>query len=190
MSLMADPMREEELTLRDGRTVLLRPSRMEDAESTMRNVNRVGREEVYIMVEEVADVKEERRWLGAFDGERSVLFVAVAEGEVIGTADCHAGLFPKDRHVGGIGIAIQDGWREGGLGRRMMERVLEWMRARGFAKAELAVFATNHRARRLYESLGFGEEGVRRRHVRIRGAFVDEILMGLWLGPEPSPTDP
>src|SRR5881392_237368 len=63
-------------------------------------------------------------------------------------------------------------------------RILEWMRAQGFEKAELAVFATNARARRLYESLGFVEEGVRRSHVRIRGAYVDEVLMGIWLGRE------
>ena len=183
---MADPMREEAFALRDGRTVLLRPGRMDDAESTMRNANRIGREQVYLMLEEVPNLKEEQRWLSGFDGERNVLFVAVADGEVVGAADCHAGPFPKDRHVGGIGIAIQDGWREAGLGRRMMERVLEWMRSRSFAKAELAVFATNHRACRLYESLGFVQEGVRRRHVRIRGEFVDEVLMGLWLGPEPA----
>src|SRR5207247_9437332 len=67
-----------------------------------------------------------------------------------------------------------------------MERILEWMRAQGFEKAELAVFATNARARRLYESLGFVEEGVRRSHVRIRGAYVDEVRMGLWLGSEVS----
>ncbi len=180
---MADPLRAEEITLRDGRKVVLRPARMEDAESTMRNVNRIGREGIYIMVEEVPDIESERRWLEEFDGVRNVLIVAVDRREVIGAADCHAGAFPKDRHVGGIGIAIQDGWREAGLGRRLMERTLEWMRARGFAKAELAVFATNVRARRLYESLGFGEEGVRRRHVRIGDEYVDEILMGLWLRP-------
>ncbi|HYS73598.1 MAG TPA: GNAT family N-acetyltransferase [Thermoplasmata archaeon] len=180
---MADPLRAEEITLRDGRKVVLRPARMEDAESTMRNVNRIGRERIYIMVEEVPDIESERRWLEEFDGVRNVLIVAVDRREVIGAADCHAGVFPKDRHIGGIGIAIQDGWREAGLGRRLMERILEWMRARGFAKAELAVFATNVRARRLYESLGFIEEGVRRRHVRIGDDYVDEILMGLWLGP-------
>ena len=179
-------MRSEEITLRDGRTILLRPATMEDSASTLRNVNRIGEEEIYIMIEEVPNLQEERRWLSAFDGVRNVLFVAIADGEVIGAADCHAGIFPKDRHVGGIGIAIQDGWREVGLGRRMMVRVLEWMRARGFAKAELAVFETNVRAHRLYESLGFLDEGNRRRHVRIHGKYVDEILMGLWLGPEAS----
>jgi RimJ/RimL family protein N-acetyltransferase len=159
---------------------------MQDAELTLRNANRIGAEEIYIMLEGVPNLQEELRWLSAFDGVRNVLFVALAGDEVIGAADCHAGTFAKDRHVGGIGIAIQEGWREAGLGRRMMERVLEWMRVRGFAKAELAVFAPNRRARRLYESLGFIEEGIRRRHVRIRGEYVDEILMGLWLGPEPT----
>jgi RimJ/RimL family protein N-acetyltransferase len=187
---MADALRSEEVVIRDGRRVLVRPARMADAESTLRNVNRVGREEIYIMVEEVPNLENERRWLSEFDGVRNVLLVAEANGDVIGAADCHGGAFPKDGHVGGIGIAIQDGWREAGLGRRMMERVLEWMRAQGFLKAELAVFATNHRARRLYESLGFVEEGIRRRHVRIRGEYVDEILMGLWLHAEDASTDP
>ena len=187
---MADPMRAEAITLRDGRTILLRPATMDDAESTFRNVNRIAAEEIYIMMEAVPSLQDERRWLSAFDGVRNVLFVAVAEGAVVGAADCHAGNFPKERHVGGIGIAIQDGWRGTGLGRRMMERILEWMRARGFEKAELAVFATNDRARRLYESLGFVEEGTRRGHVRIRGEYVDEVLMGLWLGPEGSSAAP
>lgn len=178
---MADPMRAESIRLKDGREVVIRPARMEDAESTLRNVNLVGKEEVYIMIEEVKDLQEERRWLAAFDGVRNVLLVAAAGPDVVGAADCHGGTFPKDRHVGGVGIAIQDGWREAGLGRALMLRVLEWMEARGFAKAELAVFATNTRARRLYESLGFHEEGVRRGHVRIRGEYVDEVLMGLWL---------
>src|SRR5207249_12229067 len=133
---------------------------------------------------------EERRWLSSFDGIRSVLLLALAGREVVGSADCQGGTYPKDRHVGGVGIAIRDGWREVGLGRVLMERILEWMRAQGFEKAELAVFATNARARRLYESLGFVEGGVRRSHVRIRGAYVDEVLMGLWLGREVRPGVP
>jgi RimJ/RimL family protein N-acetyltransferase len=178
---MADPLRAERVTLRDGRTVVIRPAAVEDAEATLKNINLIGAEHVYIMIERVDNLDEERRWLSSFDGIRNVLLLALSGREVIATVDCHGGIFPKDRHVGGIGIAIRDGWREVGLGRLLMERVLEWMRARGFEKAELAVFAGNDRARGLYESLGFAEEGVRRGHVRIRGEYVDEILMGLWL---------
>src|SRR6266702_3996866 len=176
---MADPMRAEVVTLKDGRKVVVRPARLSDAESLLRNVNLIGREGVFILIDEVGpNLDEERQWLGTFDGVRSVLFVADADGESIGSADCHGGRYAKTRHVGGIGIAIRDGWREVGLGRILMERILEWMRARGFKKAELSVLGTNARARRLYESLGFENEGVSRRHVLLRGAYVDEILMG------------
>src|SRR5712692_2963388 len=178
---MADPMRSEEVTLKDGRRVVIRPSRLRDADSLLRNVNLIGREEIYIMVDRVPNLEEERQWLGTFDGMRTVLLVADADGEAIGSADCHGGTYAKTHHVGGIGIAIRHGWRGVGLGRLLMERILEWMRACGFKKAELAVFATNGRARRLYESLGFQEEGVRRRHVRIRDEYDDEVQMGLWL---------
>jgi len=181
VTAMADPMRAEEVTLKDGRRVVIRPSRLRDADSLLRNVNLIGREEIYIMVDRVPNLDEERHWLGTFDGVRTVLLVADADGEAIGSADCHGGTYAKTHHVGGIGIAIRDGWRGVGLGRILMERILEWMRARGFRKAELAVFATNGRARRLYESLGFQDEGVRRRHVRIRDEYDDEVQMGLWL---------
>lgn len=182
MTRMVDPMRAERVTLRDGRTVTIRPSRMGDAESLMRNANLVGAEEVYILVDHIEDMDAERRWLAGFDGVHNILFVADAAGEVVGSADCDGGNFPKTQHVGGVGIAIRDGWREIGLGRILMNRILEWMHVRGFKKAELCVFASNMRARRLYESLGFLEEGIRRRRVRIRDAYEDEVFMGLWLG--------
>src|SRR3989442_15405529 len=179
---MADPMRGEEVTLKDGRRVVIRPSRLRDAQSLLRNVNLIGREEVYILLDHVVpNLEEERRWLGTFDGVRTVLLVADADGEAIGSADCHRGAYAKTPPVGGNRIAIPDGWRGGGLGRNLIERILEWMRARGFKKAELAVFGSNDRARRLYESLGFEREGISRRHVLIRGSYEDEILMGRWL---------
>ena len=178
---MADPMRAETVTLKDGRRVNIRPSRLSDAESLLRNVNLVGKEDVYIMLDRGPNLDEERQWLRTFDGLRRVLLVADSQGETVGSTDCTPGTFAKTYHVGAVGIAIRDGWRGVGLGRMLMDRILEWMRARGFKKAELAVFASNDRARRLYESLGFEDEGIRRRHVLIRGDYVDEILMGMWL---------
>lgn len=175
-------MREEDVVLRDGRAVRIRPARIEDADSLLENIALIGAEEVYVMIDTPShDPEAEREWVRSFDGQRSALFVADAAGAVVGAADCHGGAYPKNRHVGDLGIAIRDGWREVGLGRVLMERVLDWMRARGFEKATLCVFATNVRARRLYESLGFRTEGVRRKQIRIRGELVDEVFMALWL---------
>src|SRR5438034_11173697 len=73
---MADPMRSEEVTLKDRRRVVIRPSRLSDAESLLRNVNLIGREEVYILIDQLApDLEHERQRLGAFEGLRALFVV-------------------------------------------------------------------------------------------------------------------
>src|SRR3989442_8026561 len=112
---MADPMRAEVVTLKDRRKVVVRPARLSDAESLLRNVNLIGREGVFILIDEVGpDLDEERQWLGTFDGVRSVLFVADADGESIGSADCPGGRVAETRPRGALGGAIRRGLRGGG----------------------------------------------------------------------------
>lgn len=184
---MADPLRVEEIALRDRRRVTLRPANFDDVESVLENINLVCKEEVYILPDEIPyDLEAERKWLSAFDGKRNVLFVAADGRRIVGQADCHGGTFSKNRHTGLLGIVIRDGWRGTGLGRALMDRLLEWMRSQGFLKAYLEVFSTNVRARKLYESLGFQVEGIHRAQFKIRGDYVDDVLMGLWL-PEGRP---
>jgi putative acetyltransferase len=45
--------------------------------------------------------------------------------------------------------------RGAGLGRRLLVHVLEHARAAGYARCYLETMATMHRARALYESVGF-----------------------------------
>ena len=180
---MADPMQAEAVSLRDGRNVVLRLATVEDADAILENINAVCKEEVYLLMDAVPfDLERERAWLREFDGTRNALFVAVDGARIVGQVDCHGGRYSKDRHTGLIGIAIRSGWREVGVGRALMDRVLRWMRARGFRRAFLSVFSTNERARRLYESMGFEVEGVRKRQYVIRGEYADEVVLGLWLG--------
>src|SRR5438552_16570383 len=95
------------------------------------------------MIDRIDNLDEERRWLSSFDGIRSVLLHALAGREVVGSADCHGGTYPKDRRVGGIGFVVRDGLREVGLGRLFMGRILQWMRAQGLERADLADIATS-----------------------------------------------
>ena len=177
-----DALRSGTVQLKDGRIVMVRPATPNDAQGMMENINAVGAEIDWIITEGVgSDVEREREWIAQYDGAGSVLYVAEADGRIVGQADVAAGRWPKETHVGTIGVAIQAGWRDAGLGRAMMERVLEWMRDRQFRKACLSVFSTNARAIALYRKLGFEVEGVRKRQFRVRDAWVDEVLMAKWL---------
>src|SRR5438094_9583450 len=111
---MADPLRAERVTLRDGRAVLIRPVSVDDAEATLKNINLIGAEQVYIMIERVDNLDEERRWLSSFDGIRSVLLLALAGRGAVGGADCRGGTYPQDRGGGGVGRASGGAWGQGG----------------------------------------------------------------------------
>lgn len=59
-------------------------------------------------------------------------------------------------------VAVAPERRGEGLGRWLVERVLDVARARGLKKIFLEVRASNDRAAHVYEDLGFVEVGVRR----------------------------
>src|SRR5437879_11011019 len=177
-----DPIGAGTVQLQDGRAATIRPATEADAAALQENINAIGAEIDFILTEGVGnDVEHEKEWVRQFDGMSSVLFVSDVDGKIVGQADVHPGRPPKESHVGTLGIAIRDGYREVGLGRALMDRCLEWMRDREFRKASLEVFSTNERAIALYEKLGFVIDGVRSRQYQIRGEWVDDVLMGRWL---------
>jgi L-phenylalanine/L-methionine N-acetyltransferase len=111
--------------------------------------------------------------LGAHDH----VLVAELDGRVVGVAGLH-GKEGKFRHAAGVGIAVHDAFAGRGVGRALMERIVDvadnWL---NLVRVELEVFADNERAKRLYERLGFVEEGRKRKAVFRAGQYIDELLM-------------
>ena len=65
-----------------------------------------------------------------------------------------------------------------GIGRKIMETIVEWGRQCGLRKIYLRVFAHNDRAIRMYLAMGFVEEGRLRQDVRRGdGTFGDTLVM-------------
>lgn len=78
-------------------------------------------------------------------------------------------------------IAVHPGWRQRGIGERLMQEVIR--NSSGFCWIRLEVRRSNKAARELYAKLGFREVGVRRNYYVQEGE--DAILMVLRLVPEP-----
>lgn len=90
------------------------------------------------------------------------------------------------RHSGGIGILVHKQYQGKGFGRALLEKLLDLADNYLLLKRlELEVYADNARAIRLYESLGFVQEGVRRCGSIRHGEYADEYCMArIALSPE------
>ncbi|EKY3233230.1 ribosomal protein S18-alanine N-acetyltransferase [Cronobacter malonaticus] len=79
-------------------------------------------------------------------------------------------------------IAVDPAFQRRGLGRALLEHLIEALEARGVLTLWLEVRASNHAARTLYESLGFNEATIRRNYYPTSDGREDAIIMALPLG--------
>lgn len=86
-------------------------------------------------------------------------------------------------HVLRLSIVVYPNYQGQGLGKRLMQHGINWAQQdQRFDKIELNVRATNQRAIRLYQSLGFVEEGRLIKRIKISdGQYLDDIAMGLFV---------
>ena len=106
--------------------------------------------------------------------------VAVTEDErVVGWCDIVRVPMEGFNHTGRLGMGLLAPYRGRGIGRRLAEAAIAAAWDVGMTRIELEVMASNAKAIRLYEQLGFVHEGVKRRARHLDGAWDDNVLMAL-----------
>lgn len=108
--------------------------------------------------------------------------VAVVDGKVVGWCDIRRATRDAQAHCGVLGMGIVPGYRDRGLGRRLITAALDAARAAGLHRVELNAHADNLRAIALYERVGFEHEGIARDAVKIDGRYIDSVNMALIFG--------
>ena len=145
-----------------------------------RCVGIVARERKYLALVDSPPIESTRAFVRSVIEGNGAHFVAIdADGEVVGWCDISRAPIEGFRHCGRLGMGLLPHVQGRGLGRRLAEVTVDAARARGVERIELEVFASNTRAIRLYERLGFVHEGVRRRARYIDGAYDDNVMMAL-----------
>ena len=119
--------------------------------------------------------------------DNALTIIAEWRGEIVGYLTFTGGNRPRTRHAGEFGITVVQACQGVGLGRRLMELLIDWaQRGAIVRKINLLVRPDNRRAIALYESLGFAVEGRKRRDMIVDGEFHDAFLMGLLVDPTDS----
>lgn len=106
-------------------------------------------------------------------------FIAIQDKKIIGWCDITSLHRHVHDHVGSLGIAILAPYRGQGVGKALMLTALAAARAKGLTRVELTVRENNKTAIALYKQLGFKEEGLHPKAIRINGTYENQISMGL-----------
>lgn len=142
----------------------------------------VARERRYIGLTEAPPIEVSLEFVRSVIDSNGVHLVAVDTNDrVVGWCDIARLMLAGFDHVGRLGMGLLPEARGKGLGRQLLLAAIDAARERGFERIELDVFASNGRARALYEQVGFVEEGVRRRARKLDGLYDDDVIMALLL---------
>ena len=108
-----------------------------------------------------------------------VWYVAEIDKSVVGMVAFNQYPYPKKNHVGTISIMVDENYHSKGIGKKLMEKVIEIADENiMIKKLELSVFEKNKNAIKLYEKFGFKIEGKREMSINIQGEYITEIFMG------------
>ena len=127
------------------------------------------------------DESERRAWLAAREGRHPVV-VAERGGAVVGWGSLN-GFNPRPayRHVADVSVYVEREARGTGVGRALLDRLVEAAREQGYHKLVLATFPFNPAGQALYRRVGFREVGTYREQGELDGRWVDVTVMELLL---------
>jgi phosphinothricin acetyltransferase len=121
--------------------------------------------------------EERLAWLGA-RGPRHPVIVADAHGSLVGFGSLNA-FNPRKAydHVADFSLYVERAWRGKGVGRILLEALIQRARRIGYHKMVLSAFPFNPAGMTLYRRLGFRVVGVYKEQGILDGRWVDTIIM-------------
>lgn len=124
-------------------------------------------------------VEDEIRWISRFDHQKNTMLIVKDGAKVIANASIKMVMdTSKTRHRCIFGIAILENYHRLGLGRILINEMIDFAKAANYSQIELEVCAKNYGAIQLYMTSGFKVYGTRPKSFKMRdGSYQDEYLM-------------
>ncbi|WP_223069263.1 GNAT family N-acetyltransferase [Paenibacillus caui] len=161
--------------------MIIRNIETEDAAQFLALTKKLDEETKFMLLEpgeRTTTLKQQEERIASILASRaSMIFVAEAEGNIVG----YLGAFDSDenriRHSLYIVVGILQQYGGRGIGTRLFAELDGWAVEHDIHRLELTVMAHNERAVALYKKAGFEIEGLKKHSIKVDGAYVDEYYM-------------
>ena len=174
---------DKPITLKDGRTAILKSPCVEDAEKLLNYIKTSCGETEYLArypEEWNITVEQEEAWVNRLRSSPDTLGITCyVDGEVAGNCEINFKGGIKTSHRAGVAIAILKEYWGLGIGSAMFEELISAAEAKPSVEIlELEFIEGNNRAKALYEKYGFKIVGERPNAFKLRdGRIQKEYFM-------------
>lgn len=165
---------------RNGQSVTLRAPSWSDLDDMLKFINGLVEEDADVLVDTKKTREEEVDWLAGrlsqLEKDQIVQIEAEVDGHMVGQVQVPPGAARRS-HVGTLGISVKKEYRDIGIGQELMLEAERQAKRLGVEILTLSVFASNERARHVYEKVGYRECGRIPRDIKKGDEYIDSVIM-------------
>jgi RimJ/RimL family protein N-acetyltransferase len=174
----------KKVILKNGKELTIRKATAEDAVKMAQYKTTIAAESDFLTFGEneiEITAQKERQSIESINSRpNSMIAVALLDEEIVGSIVLRGGERIRVKHVGEIGVSVRKPYWGLGIGKFLLEYLIEWAEGTGIIrKINLKVRTDNENAIKLYEKYGFKKEGTITRDFLINEKFYDSFSMGL-----------
>ena len=165
-------------------SLVVRQVAVEDAQGITEVLNPIIEEGLYTILDTTFSVEEEKGFIENFP-KQGVFTVVVDEeqNKVIAFQNIEpfASYTKAFDHVGIIGTFVDGESRGKGVSKQLFQSTFEVAKQKGYEKLFAYVRADNERALAAYVRQGFEVVGTAKKHAKVGGVYIDEVLIEKFL---------
>lgn len=153
------------LTLKNGKTVTIRPLKEEDERALRDFYLSLTAEDRRYLKHDVTNPKIVHEWTHNIDHDRVIPLVAEESGAIVGAATLHRNPHSWSPHVGGIRLVTHKDFRRSGLGMLLAKEIFSIATFLRLEKVIAEMVEDQTAAIRIFEKMGFEREALLRNQV-------------------------
>jgi L-amino acid N-acyltransferase YncA len=164
--------------------LIIRDVQVSDAKAIINVLNPIVEAGIYTAITNTVSVEAEREFILNFN-KRGVFHVAVDNStqEIVGfqNVEPFSNYTNAFDHVGIIGTFVSLSYRRQGIAKNLFSATFDACRNFGYEKLFAYVRADNKAALATYLNQGFSIIGTAKKHAKINGFYIDEIMIERFL---------
>jgi len=164
------------------KNITIRKAKIEDAQAVLQYLDQIGKESDNLTFGEEGigyTLEDEEKMIQSYDENlNSTMFIALDSNQIVSIGNLSASKRERTKHVSVLGISVlKSHWRQG-IGKKMMNTLIDFAKQAPDTKAvHLEVRSDNRIAIHLYESVGFKKNTTIPKMMFIKETYYDIDLM-------------